>query len=115
MRAKTFKITMDRDSLAYYNRLLGLNLEQMDTLELEEIGAKKDDYQGVVYLELIDDYVLTIDVASGTSNYFDNVVLWRDVDGELIEEQMFDCLFALGIDFDIIVNNTICKIQWVII
>ena len=40
MKTKTFKITMDRDSLAYYNRLLGLNLEQMDALELEETGAK---------------------------------------------------------------------------
>ena len=106
-------IYIKRNELDYYNKLLTLDLEE-ETELMEELGAKINDYRSLFSIELNNDYVLTIDLASiGTSNYYDNVVLWKRFNNELVENYCFECEYQLGNDFNFMINeDTYCMIKW---
>lgn len=103
------EISINKADLDRYNRLLALDLEENEPYynreEMEELGAKKDDYIGILSKDLGKDYVLTIDLASGTSNYYDNIVIWKRFGNELVENQVLNCEFSLGEDFEIELEN----------
>lgn len=112
-----FKIDITRADLDKYNGLLSLDLEEIapyyDLEKIEDLGAKTDDYIGLYSIDLVDDYVLTIDLASGTSNYYDNVVIWKKVGNELVENEVLECEYHLGDDFELTLDNgKKCYIKW---
>lgn len=112
-----FKIDITRADLDKYNRLLSLDLEEIasyyDLEKMEDLGAKTDDYIWLYSIDLVDDYVLTIDLASGTSNYYDNIVIWKRVGDEFVENKVLECEYHLGDDFELTLENgKKCYIKW---
>lgn len=87
--AGSYELT--KKQLDYYNELLLVDLE--DEEKANDIGASKDDYIGIGCIEFGNGNYLTIDLASGGSNYYDNVVLWNNKGEELM---CLDCDYNLG-------------------
>ena len=99
------KIKITQEELNYYNSLLSLELDECSPYynknDIERLGGKNDDYIGVRTVEFENGNYITIDLASGGSNYYDNIVLY-DKDGqELVVE---DCSYELS-DFCIAYNG----------
>ena len=65
--------------------------EQQDLID--KLGAKQDDTMGLFTFKFENGKSITIDLDSGSSNYYDNIILW-DEDGN--EELVFDCDFEFN-------------------
>lgn len=99
---KTIEIKADKKHIDYINRLLqDINFDddsqKMQKL-IKELNAKQDDSIGLFSIDINKDYVLTIDVASGTSNYYDNIVIWKKGKTELDYREVacLECDFEIG-------------------
>ena len=99
---KTIEIKADKKYIDYINRLLqDINFDD-DSLEMQklikELNAKQDDYISLFSININKDYVLTIDIASGTSNYYDNIVIWKKGKTELDYREVacLECDFEIG-------------------
>lgn len=99
---KTIEIKADKKYIDYINRLLqDINFDN-DSLEMQklikELNAKQDDYISLFSININKDYVLTIDIASGTSNYYDNIVIWKKGKTELDYREVacLECNFEIG-------------------
>ena len=99
---KTIEIKADKKYIDYINRLLqDINFDD-DSLEMQELikelNAKQDDYISLFSININKDYVLTIDIASGTSNYYDNIVIWKKGKTELDYREVacLECNFEIG-------------------
>lgn len=99
---KTIEIKADKKYIDYINRLLqDINFDN-DSLEMQklikELNAKQDDYISLFSININKDYVLTIDIASGTSNYYDNIVIWKKGKTELDYNEVacLECDFEIG-------------------
>ena len=81
------------------NRLLDIpSFEFMTEQQLENAGAEKDAFEGIFGVTFADGSMLTWDLCSGHSNYYDNVV-WTSGDGS--SEHVFDCTYELDdIEFE---------------
>ena len=99
---KTIEVKADKKYIDYINRLLqDINFDD-DSLEMQELikelNAKQEDNIGLFSIDINKDYVLTIDIASGTSNYYDNIVIWEKGKTELDYREVtcLDCSFEIG-------------------
>ena len=99
---ETIEIKADKKYIDYINRLLqDINFDN-DSLEMQklikELNAKQDDYISLFSIDIDKDYVLTIDIASGTSNYYDNIVIWKKGKTELDYREVacLECNFEIG-------------------
>ena len=99
---KTIEVKADKKYIDYINRLLqDINFDD-DSLEMQklikELNAKQDDYISLFSININKDYVLTIDIASGTSNYYDNIVIWKKGETELDYREVacLECSFEIG-------------------
>ena len=99
---KTIEIKADKKYIDYINRLLqDINFDNY-SLEMQklikELNAKQDDYISLFSININKDYVLTIDIASGTSNYYDNIVIWKKGKTELDYREVacLECDFEIG-------------------
>ena len=99
---KTIEVKADKKYIDYINRLLqDINFDN-DSLEMQklikELNAKQDDYISLFSININKDYVLTIDIASGTSNYYDNIVIWKKGKTELDYKEVacLECNFEIG-------------------
>ena len=99
---KTIEVKADKKYIDYINRLLqDINFED-DSLEMQklikELNAKQDDYISLFSININKDYVLTIDIASGTNNYYDNIVIWKKGKTELDYNEVacLECNFEIG-------------------
>ena len=99
---KTIEIKADKKYIDYINRLLqDINFDD-DSLEMQklikELNAKQDDNISLFSININKDYVLTIDIASGTSNYYDNIVIWKKGKTELDYKEVacLECDFEIG-------------------
>ena len=99
---KTIEIKADKKYIDYINRLLqDINFDD-DSLEMQklikELNARQDDNIGLFSIDINKDYVLTIDIASGTSNYYDNIVIWKKGKTELDYREVacLECNFEIG-------------------
>ena len=90
-----FKIA--KEQLDYYNKLLQVDLDccspYYNEEEIEKLNAKIDDYIGIGVAEFKNGCYATIDIASGSSNYYENIVLYNK-DGE--ELDVNDCTYELN-------------------
>lgn len=99
---KTIEVKADKKYIDYINRLLQDIDFNNDSLEMQklikELNAKQDDYIGLFSIDINEDYVLTIDIASGTSNYYDNIVIWKKGKTELDYREVacLECSFEIG-------------------
>lgn len=99
---KTIEIKADKKYIDYINRLLqDINFDD-DSLEMQklikELNARQDDNIGLFSIDINKDYVLTIDIASGTSNYYDNIVICKKGKTELDYREVacLECNFEIG-------------------
>ena len=99
---KTIEIKADKKYIDYINRLLqDINFDD-DSLEMQklikELNAQQDDYISLFSIDINKDYVLTIDIASGTNNYYDNIVIWKKGKTELDYREVacLECNFEIG-------------------
>ena len=101
---KTIEIKADKNYIDYINRLLQEVDFDNDSLEMQnlirELNAKQEDYIGLFSIDLNKDYNITIDIASGTSNYYDNIVIWKKANNKLEYNEVacLDCDFEIGND-----------------
>lgn len=101
---KTLEIKCNKDYIDYINRLLQEVDFDNDSLEMQnlisELNAKQDDYIGLFSIDINKDYNITIDIVSGNSNYYDNIVIWKKADNKLeySEVACLDCDFEIGND-----------------
>ena len=89
------KLKISQEELNYYNDLLKLDFEDLENNkhEFERLGAKQDDYIGIRTIEFLNGNYITIDLASGMNNYYDNIVLW-DKNG--YELSVSDCNYDIN-------------------
>ena len=97
---KTIEVKADKEYIDYINRLLqDINFDD-DSLEMQklikELNAQQDDNINLFSIDINKDYVLTIDIASGTSNYYDNIVIWKKGKTELEYVTCLECNFEIG-------------------
>lgn len=108
------KIKITQEELNYYNELLQLDLEEClpyyDKHDIERLGAKTDDYIEIRTIEFKNGNYITIDLASGTSNYYDNIVLYSKDNEELV---VSECDYKIS-DFSIFYKNDIYEIELVV-
>ena len=99
---KTIEVKADKKYIDYINRLLQDIDFNNDSLEMQklikELNAKQDDNISLFSIDIDKDYVLTIDIASGTSNYYDNIVIWKKGKTELDYREVacLECNFEIG-------------------
>ena len=99
---KVIEVKADKEYIDYINRLLqDINFDD-DSLKMQklikELNARQDDNINLFSKDINKDYVLTIDIASGTSNYYDNIVIWKKGKTELDYREVacLDCNFEIG-------------------
>ena len=85
------KWKINKQDLEYYKKLL--DFEFTCDNEDNDLGAIQDDYIYITTLTFDNGNYITIDLASGHDNYYDNIVLW-DKDGN--ELSVSDCGFDLS-------------------
>lgn len=102
------KIKMTDNELNYYNDLLRLDLEdESQQHDIERLSAKKDDYIGIRHIDFENGNFITIDLASGCSNYYDNICLF-DKDG--YELTCSDCTYEIN-SFSLFYENDIYDVE----
>lgn len=105
------KLKITQEELNYYNELLQLDLEEClpyyDKHDIERLGAKQDDYIGIRAVEFENGNYITIDLASGCSNYYDNIVLWDEDNHEL---NVSDCNYFID-SFEMIYYDDIYIVE----
>ena len=117
------KMKISQEEINYYNELLQLDLEKCSPYynehDIERLGAKQNDFIGVRTIDFDNGNYVTIDLASGDSNYFDNIVLWNKDNQELL---CSFCTFELlcksynfRSNFSLCYNNDIYDIEMVVI
>ena len=99
---KTIEIKADKKYIDYINRLLQDIDFDDDSLEMQklikELNARQDDNIGLFSIDINENYVLTIDIASGTSNYYDNIIIWKKGENKLDYREVacLECSFEIG-------------------
>lgn len=87
---KTLKL--NKDYVEYLRNLLSIEDLSIDNKGIGRI----DDYIGIASVDFPNNKSITIDLASGSTNYYDNVVLWEK-DGIYYNElDCSDCNFDIG-------------------
>ena len=101
-KMKTIEIKADKKYINYINRLLqDINFDD-DSLKMQklikELNARQDDNINLFSIDINKDYVLTIDIASGTSNYYDNIVIWKKGENKLDYNKVacLECNYEIG-------------------
>lgn len=107
------KIKITQEELNYYNELLELSFEDLEKYkhDFERLGAKQDDYIGIRTVEFKNGNYITIDLASGMSNYYDNIVLWSKDNQEL---SVSDCNYDIS-SFEMFYDEDIYVVEMEII
>lgn len=89
----TETVRIERETFKRVNRLLAIeNMENMTDEELYKAGADTDTCFGVFSVTFKNGATLNYDLCSGTSNYFDDVVL-TSADGT--HDVILECEFEL--------------------
>lgn len=95
-------VKADKKLIDLCNRLLSdidFNNDSMEMQNLiEELNACQDDYVGLFSIDINKDYNITIDIVSGSSNYYDNIVIWKNNDLSYNEVGCLECEFEIGND-----------------
>ena len=95
-------VKADKKLIDLCNRLLSdidFNNDSMEMQKLiEELNACQNDYVSLFSIDINKDYNITIDIASGSSNYYDNIVIWKNNDLSYNEVGYLECEFKIGND-----------------
>lgn len=106
-------VDISRKDFDRINKLFDVEFENSDVSEMEELinqlDARRDTMPYSFYFQFDDDAdsYITLDICSGNSNYYDNVVFCNDNQ----EEVVFECAFQLDEENEYEVSGVtyICK------
>ena len=87
------KVEVTKKECEEWNALLEKTLDEMTEEEIEKYGAKADDGRGGFWIDFENGSHITIDLYSGSSNYYDDRV-WVSADGK--KDVTFDCSYELA-------------------
>ena len=89
--------------------LIQAKFDNIDILDFvnDLLNAKTDDYIGIARVDFENGNYLLIDIASGSSNYYDNIVLYDKNDSELY---VFDCEYKID-SFDFEYENNMYSLE----
>ena len=107
------QIEITKEEIDRYNFLLATNLEDMTEKQKDVYNAKAYDSFGLYEIDFDDGSYLTIDLASGSENYYDDIV-WHSTKEINSRDITFDCSYELGIDDEFEVDGNIYKVHWII-
>lgn len=101
-------VRISREEYERINRLLAIeSLEGMTDEELVAQGANTDTTEGLFFVKFDDGSSVNIDLCSGTSNYWDDVV-WTSANGKW--DVVLDCEYELDdIEFEVDSETYIVK------
>lgn len=95
----------------FYTRLLNLaNFDELTDEQMINEKARKDDYIGITEIEFSNGNYITIDLASGGNNYFDNICLFNENGTELM---CADCNFEID-SFSLFYDDDIYDVKMII-
>ena len=99
-------VKISKSDYEYYNKLFELNFEEDSEDKINNYGGRIDDYIGITSVEFSNGNYITIDLASGSSNYYDNIVLWSKDGQELV---CADCDYNIG-NFELFYNEDVYNV-----
>lgn len=102
------KVKISKSDYEYYNKLFELDFEEDSEDKINNYGGRIDDYIGITSVEFSNGNYITIDLASGSSNYYDNIVLWSK-DGQ--ELTCADCNYTID-SFELFYDNDIYEVEF---
>lgn len=96
-------VTLEKEVLERVNALLAIK-DLGDLTEKEKsLNPQTDDFIGLISVDFENGNVITIDVCSGTGNYYDNCVL---IDGKTENEiTCFDCNYSIDNEMEFNYGN----------
>ena len=96
-------VSLPTETFDRIHKLLTLPyFDEMTDNEMRDAGAEDGTYEGVFAVTFEDGTLFTYDLCSGSSNYYDNMVL-TDKDGY---ESVFDCDYELDRKIELNVGNS---------
>ena len=95
-------IKIKKEVLERVNALLDIEELGEYTEEQKLLNPKQDDFIGLMLIDFKNGNSITIDVCSGTGNYYDNCVL-KDKDG--YEITCFDCNYSIDKEMEFNYEN----------
>lgn len=102
-----FKIA--KDELSRLQALLDIDdLTEVDEEKLDQLQGKQDDFIPLLSTTFKDGSVLTLDICSGSQNYYDNLVI-QTAGGEYAP----DCTFEVGGRTEVEVGDNTYVINWI--
>lgn len=100
------KVQIKKEDLKYYRDLLSIE----DLEENNDGIGRQDDYIYIASVDFDNNTYITIDLASGLSNYYDNIVLWEK-DGDIVNElSCSDCNFDID-SFELFYDEDIYTVE----
>lgn len=113
MKQYVCEIEIKRYDFERINKLMDVEFEKYESSPkmrklINELDARPDTMAYGYWFEFDDGSKISIDVCSGSSNYYDNCV-WRSNDDK--QDYVFDCSFEISEEMEFIHNNIsyICK------
>ena len=122
----TNKIQLTKKQLDFYNKFFEIDFYDIDEDGnfvqenlINELDARQDDEHPPIslYFEFENGKEISISLYSGSSNYYDDCILWQieNVNGRKFaeEEFVFDCNYSIDeeMEFDDGEDTYICKID----
>ncbi len=106
---KIYKETIEakKEELERWNFLLSKDIDDMSKEEKEKYQPKKFDQIGCFEINFKDGSYITIDVNSGSQNYYDDII-WRNPSTK--EIRIFDCFYEIKTgEMELYVYNDDCE------
>lgn len=111
----TNKVAVSKKEFENMQELANVNFEETDEETIERLGATTDDAINWLYFKFENGKTITIDICSGTSNYYVNAVLWskdKEIEIEFDDESGIEEEMEFVICEDDFTEDTyICKID----
>ena len=99
-------VTLPLGTIDRFNKLFDIeDMEEMSEDELYLHGAKQNDYESIFEVRFENGSRLTYDLASGDTNYYDNVI-WYECDDDAVGRTL-DCLFYLEKEFEVDIDDDV--------
>ena len=109
------KVKVSKAEFNKMQELASINFDEADEETLDRLNATTDDYIKWLHFDFVNDRTITIDICSGTSNYYVNAVLWnkdKEIEFEFDDESGIEeeIQFVVCKD-DFTEDCYICKIE----
>lgn len=89
----TEKLQVEKKDVDRWNFLLSKDIDEMTEREVDVYNVKENNKEGGYEVKFSDGSYITIDLYSGSQNYYDDIV-WHNADET--RSETFDCLYSFA-------------------